>query len=142
MAATWGMRSVTATFVSCCAVDLSHIPWFYPLRFMQEYKFLMQYFDNFNAGLTCDGFISAYKYIFESRSCDEAQLWEELKSVGYNTQLELVGARSFVISVQTDSPTKVRACACVFVCLRGDLCVARTLPASVLACVLFCVVLF
>lgn len=68
----------------------------------EEYRFLCQYFDNTNGQLTKDGFVAAYKYIFDSRGCDVEQLRKELHSLGYNDQLELVDSRSWVLSLHSD----------------------------------------
>lgn len=68
----------------------------------EEYRFLIQYFDNRDGALTMDGFLAAYLYVFQSRGCNEAQLWKELKSLGFNEQLEEVNARTFVVSVHAD----------------------------------------
>ena len=37
-------------------------------------------------------------HIFESDGADEALLWRDLKFMGYDDKLDLVGARSFVLS--------------------------------------------
>jgi hypothetical protein len=40
----------------------------------QEYRFLISHFDNKNGLLTSDGFVAAYKYIFEARECNQAKV--------------------------------------------------------------------
>ena len=49
-------------------------------------------------GLTARGFLALYMYIFESGGADEALLWRDLKFMGYDDHLDLVGARNFVLS--------------------------------------------
>ena len=51
-----------------------------------------------DVGLTPRGFLALYLYIFESGGADEDLLWRDLKFMGYDEHLNLVGARSFVLS--------------------------------------------
>jgi hypothetical protein len=92
------------------------------------WHWLLRTFDSADGGLTPDGFVALYKWMYETSGKNEvgvvftdvcggplrdvvvldhvlpqSVIWKDLKYFGYNDSLEETGGRSFVISVHSDT---------------------------------------
>jgi len=82
----------------------------------EVYKWLIQNFDSRDGGITADGFVNCYYYMFQAGDEDPNVLWRDLRYMGYDNGLNLAGARTFVLSVHSDSDVSEGRCAhsCMF----------------------------
>ena len=68
----------------------------------EVHKWIVQTFDSRDGGITADGFVECYYYMFEAGERDPEVLWRDLRYMGYDNALNLAGARTFVLSVHSD----------------------------------------
>lgn len=68
----------------------------------EVYAWLIENFDSRDGGLTADGFVECYQYMFEASGNDQSVVWRDLHYMGYNNALDLSGARTFVLSVHAE----------------------------------------
>ena len=66
------------------------------------YDWVMAHFDNRKGGITEDGFVALFQYMFEASGNDPETVWKDLKFMGYNNALELNRARTFVMSIHAN----------------------------------------
>jgi hypothetical protein len=59
-------------------------------------------------GLTPDGLVEAYKFMFEQGGNTEATVWRDLLFMGYDERLNLVNARVGVVSLHSEKPTTLK----------------------------------
>ena len=70
---------------------------------MQVFAWILRTFDSTKEGVTPDGFVQMYKWMFEAGGKDENVIWRDLKFMGYNHALEQVGSRTFVLSLHSST---------------------------------------
>jgi hypothetical protein len=72
------------------------------------YEWLLRSFDSERTkGITADGFVDMYMWMVTASGSDEEVVWRDLNRLGYDRKLDLVGARSFVVSVHTDKEVQI-----------------------------------
>ena len=72
---------------------------------MQEevYNWIVSTFDSTDGGLTADGFRQAYMFMWEASGRDPETLWRDLIYMGYDRNLNLLYARTCILSVHSDA---------------------------------------
>jgi len=73
----------------------------------EVYDWLIKTFDSRDGGLTPDGFVECYVYLFEVTGRSEETIWRDLRYMGYDHDLDLAYARTFVVSVHGDQPLEL-----------------------------------
>ena len=81
----------------------------------EVYGWLTATFDcDSNGSLTAKGFISLYEHMFRASGKDEAVLWRDLRFMGFDNRLELVGAREYILSIHTHEDCQLQVVKCSF----------------------------
>jgi hypothetical protein len=68
---------------------------------LQHHAHSAFFFQN-GGGLTADGLVECYKFMFVRSGCNENTIWRDLLYMGYDEQLNLINARTVVVSVHSE----------------------------------------